>query len=291
MERMSKTVAVTGCTGGLGRALCFQLAAAGASLIMLDRNPEKSRALAEELQRRFPGLRITGITTELEDMDGVRQVTEQLISLKPDVFIANAGAYHIPRHTCSSGYENVFQINFISPYYMARRLCEGLPAIKIVAVGSIAHTYAVIDEGDVDFSTRKRAALCYGNSKRILMLALAEKYKEEPQRLAIVHPGITVTNITNHYPKVILALIKQPMKVIFMKPQKAVLSIVQGVSQATPYGSWIGPRLFGIWGKPKKQRLRAVFTADSQKAATIAEKIYRTQARHPECAVQNSPDG
>ena len=37
---------------------------------------------------------------------------------------------------------------------------------------------------------------------------------------------LTFTNITAHCPKLIFAIIKYPMKIIFMKPRKAALSIV-----------------------------------------------------------------
>lgn len=272
MNLKGKTVAMTGCTGGLGRELCFKLASLGANLIMLDRNAQRSERLAEEILNKF-NIKITRITTELEDMYSVKCSTEKLIAVKPDFFIANAGAYSIPRHTASSGYDNVFQINFVSPYYMANRLMEEIPHIKIVAVGSIAHTYSVIDKNDVDFKTRKSSALVYGNSKRFLMLALGEKFKND-NCISIVHPGITFTNITAHYPKPIFAIIKYPMKIIFMKPEKAALCILEGVFKTTPKGSWIGPRFFGIWGRPKLQKLKASFSEDSQKAFKIAEKIY-----------------
>ncbi len=272
---IGKTVAVTGCTGGLGIELCYALAKSGADLIMLDRNPQKSKRLAEELSNSFKSIKITRITTELEDIDSVKSVTENLISLKPDIFIANAGAYSIPRHICSSGFDNIFQINFVSPYYMACALFKNNPKIKIVAVGSIAHTYSKINDSDIDFKGFKSSAKAYGNSKRFLMLSLLEKFECYKENLAIVHPGITFTNITAHYPKVIFAIIKHPMKIIFMKPKKAVLSILEGVFRFTEKGYWIGPRIFGIWGNPKKQKLKACFTDDSKKAYDIAEKIYK----------------
>ena len=267
-------MAVTGCTGGLGRELCFKLVSLGANLIMLDRNKEKSQSLENELLGEFKNANIKRIQIELENIDEVKTVTEKLINLKPDIFIANAGAYSIPRYRTSTGYDNVFQINFISPYYMACRIKEVIKSIKIVAVGSIAHTYSVIDQKDIDFSTRKNSALAYGNSKRFLMLSLAEKFKNDPQSLAIVHPGITFTNLTAHYPKLIFAVIKHPMKIIFMKPKKAVLCILEGVFEATPYGFWIGPKFFSVWGKPKMQRLKAVFTEDGRTAIINAEEIY-----------------
>ena len=270
-----KTVAITGCTGGLGRAVCFKLASLGADLVMLNRNPQKSKKLADELTERFEGIKITHITTELEDVDSVKSATEQLIALKPDIFIANAGAYSIPRHTCASGYDNVFQINFVSPYFIARRLTDALPSVKVVIVGSLAHSFCKIDSNDVDFRTRKSAMKVYGNSKRFLMLALSELYENSAEQLAIVHPGITYTNITSHYPKLLSAIIKYPMKLIFMKPEKAANCVLYGVLNTVPSAHWIGPRVFGIWGKPKVQKLKAALTDESKKALDIAENIIR----------------
>lgn len=269
-----KTVAITGCTGGLGRELCFDLAKLGANIIMLDRNAEKSQKLAEEIKASF-NVEITRITTELSDMKSVKNSFKELVILKPDIFIANAAVYSVPRFITDNGFDNVFQINFVSQYYLICRLCECLPDIKIVAVSSIAHTYSVLDKKDVDFKTRKSGAKVYGNSKRFLMLSLAEYFKNSPKKLAIVHPGITFTNITAHYPKIIFAIIKYPMKIIFMKPKKAVKCILKGIFDYTEKPYWIGPRFFGIWGKPQKQKLKVFNSGDSSLAAEIAEKIYK----------------
>ena len=272
-----KTVAVTGSTGGLGKELCSHLASLGASLILLDRNAERSEAHAADLRQRFPGITVSRIPLDLEDLSSAAAAVRQLTEREMDVFIHNAGAYSIPRHRCESGYDNVFQINFATPYYMIREL---LPALQkrhgtVVAVGSIAHNYSKIDETDVDFRTRTAASKVYGNAKRYLMFALHELFREEKAvRLAITHPGITFTNITAHYPKLIFAVIKHPMKVIFMKPKKAALSLLRGLFDNTEYGTWIGPALFDVWGFPMKKKLTTCSAEERAKIGAIAEAVY-----------------
>lgn len=272
-----KTVAVTGSTGGLGKELCSHLASLGASLILLDRNAERSEAHAADLRQRFPGITVSRIPLDLEDLSSAAAAVRQLTEREMDVFIHNAGAYSIPRHRCESGYDNVFQINFATPYYMIREL---LPALQkrhgtVVAVGSIAHNYSKIDETDVDFRTRTAASKVYGNAKRYLMFALHELFREEKAvRLAITHPGITFTNITAHYPKLIFAVIKHPMKVIFMKPKKAALSLLRGLFDNTEYGTWIGPALFDVWGFPMKKKLTTCSAEERAKIGIIAEDVY-----------------
>lgn len=278
MTLEGKRIAVTGSTGGLGRELCTYLAELGASLVLVDRNPERSEVHRQSLMSRFENIDVRCITLDLEDISSAENVAQRLIELDTDVFVHNAGVYSIPRHKCDSGYDNVFQINFVTPYYIIRRI---LPALrerggKVVAVSSIAHAYSGIDEKDIDFSTRRAASKVYGNAKRYLTFSLSELFKNESEaHLAIAHPGISFTGITAHYPKVILAIIKYPMKLIFMKPKKAALSILEGVLTDTPYCEWIGPRVLDIWGRPKIKKLRTAKASEREKISEISENIYK----------------
>ena len=279
MNRLkNKTVAVTGSTGGIGIPLCKELLKRGANLILVDRNKEKSLALRADLLKEFSKAEISHVTADMSDINSVKSATELLLKEDISFFIHNAGAYSIPRYITENGYDNVFQINFVSPYYMIKKLA---PKIKekggrIVATGSIAHRYSKTDMKDFDFRTRKKASLIYGNAKRFLMFSLYELFKDDQQMLSIVHPGITFTGITNHYPKVIYALIKHPMKVIFMKPKKACLTTLEGIYQYTPYSYWIGPRVFDVWGLPKLSKIKTN-KEEMIKIFNKAEEIYNAE--------------
>ena len=272
-----KIVAISGSTGGLGKHICRYLAYLGASLVLLDRNRSRSEANKRMLEDEFPGVSVSLVTLDLVDVFSVQEATSRLKDIKPDVIIHNAGAYSIPRVISNSGYDNVFTINFASPYYMIREL---LPTLRdrsgrVVVVGSIAHDYSKINESDVDFAKVKKASRVYGNAKRFLMFSLYELFERvEDTSLAVTHPGITFTNITSHYPKLIFAVIKHPMKVIFMRAEKAALSIIKGLFEPTEYHTWHGPHLFNIWGLPSKKKLRTCSVCESRKIDSIAEKIY-----------------
>ena len=268
-----RRVAISGSTGGIGRELCFYLAFLGAELVLVDRNIERSHSLAAELKAKYTALSVSHVQADMSDMASVRAAADRLCDMKIDYLILNAGAYSIPRHICDTGYDNVFQINFISPYYMARRL---LPEIenrggKIVAVSSIAHNYSVIDEGDIDFTTRTRASLVYGNAKRYLTYSLLSLNSAS---VSVAHPGISFTGITNHYPRLVFALIKHPMKIIFPHPRVACLSVLWALFVPTNGNEWIGPRLFDIWGRPSKKPLCTADSSERGKIAKIADDIY-----------------
>ena len=54
-ELAGRVIAITGATGGIGRALCLAAAAEGAQLVLLARNERKLRALHAELEQIAPG--------------------------------------------------------------------------------------------------------------------------------------------------------------------------------------------------------------------------------------------
>ncbi len=269
-----KRVVISGSTGGLGRELCYYLADLGAELILLDRNAKKSEKNADEICRRYPKAKVTRISADMSDIESVRSAADALCAMEIDYLILNAGAYSIPRYTCDNGYDNVYTINFISPYYLAGRLLPSIEARggKVVAVGSIAHNYSKIDENDIDFSERKQASLVYGNAKRYLTYSL---FALDSRSVSVAHPGISFTGITAHYPKLIFALIKRPMKLIFMRPRKACLSVLYGLFTDCKSGEWIGPWAFDIWGRPRKKPLRTAKQNEIEKITAIAEEIYQ----------------
>lgn len=272
-----KTVAVTGSTGGLGVWLCRHLASLGADLVLLNRSKTKTYEQINDLKSDFPNIKTEFIPCDLSDIKSVKAASDALIKNCPDFLIHNAGAYSIPRYITDCGFDNVFMINFLSPYYMTKTLLPYLSQRggRVVAVGSIAHNYSKTDPENVDFRNIKAASKAYGNAKRHLMLSFYKLFENEKGiSLSVVHPGITFTNITAHYPKVIFAIIKHPMKVVFMKPKKAALCILQGLFEKTEYSFWIGPRLFDVWGLPNKKKLKTFDKFEADLVFKTAEECY-----------------
>lgn len=272
-----KRVAVTGASGGIGVELCRLILQSGGELIVVDRNINKQTALIEKLRGEYPEAKITGEIADMSSIADVKSLAQRLIGHDVTDLILNAGAYSIPRCKCDTGYDNVFTINCISPLYLTRAL---LPTIKknggrAIAVGSIAHRYSHVDKDDIDFLQRKKSSLVYGNAKRYLMYSYFEMRKMgEPVVLA--HPGITFTGITSHYPRLIFALIKHPMKVIFMKPSVACLSIFYSLFVTPRDEFWIGPCAFDVWGTPSVKELHSCDNEEYEFISATTNKILET---------------
>ena len=268
------TIAITGSTGGLGEWISMHLARLNANLIFLNRNLVKSIALENKIKSIYPNTNIQHIEIDLSDMKSVNKAITKLNIIPIDILILNAGVYNVPVYKMDNGHNNIFHINFLSQYHLAKELLPTLSKSKygkVVALGSIAHNYSKLDIKDIDFSTRTKSSLIYGNSKRFLMASLQELLKDHTVKLSLVHPGITLTNMTNHYPKWINWLVKFGIKCLFPSPKVASLSIIKGIFDTTEYNTWIGPRIFTIWGKPKKKTLKTI--PESEKIYEITKNI------------------
>ena len=155
-----KTVCITGSTGGLGTMVANELAYLGANLILANRNKKKSEKQKEELLRLYPTIEIKILSVDMFDMYSVKLFVCKLKQIHFDILILNAGIYNVKRKTSNAGFDNVFQVNFVSPYYIAKQL---LPTMrknknaKVVAVGSIAHNFTKLNPEDIQM---KKSAKC-----------------------------------------------------------------------------------------------------------------------------------
>ncbi len=273
----NKTIAITGSTGGINSKMVKILASLNANFIFFNRNKEKTEKQIKELASLYPNVKIEFIPCNLEDFESVKSATNILKERQIDVLYLAAGVYNVKRFKTSIGFNNIFQTNFLSHYYMAKQLLPNIKEVngKIIAVSSIAHNYSKTNIQDIDFKNQKKNNKVYGNAKRYLTFALQELAKQENFNLSIVHPGLTLTEMTNHYPKGINWLVKLFIGAFCPSVKTASLSLVKGVFENTTYDEWIGPEIFDIWGKPKKNNLKTCSLEESKQIFEIAEKIYK----------------
>lgn len=272
-----KNIIIIGATGGLGQELCLILASLNANLTLACRNKSKADALRQSILKEHSNVNINLLELDLGSLQSVDSFINHVKNMDFDVLICNAGIYNVPIKKMDSGFNNVFQTNFLAQYIIIKQLLSTLRKredSKVVVVGSIAHNYSKIDVKDIDFTTYKKPSKIYGNSKRFLMFSLYELFKNEKVGLSVIHPGITLTNMTNHYPKCINWLVKIGIKLLFPSPKKACLNYIYGIFNNTEYHEWIGPKIFNIWGKPKKSKLRTCSIQESEEIFKISENLF-----------------
>ncbi|MFP5305026.1 MAG: oxidoreductase, partial [Gammaproteobacteria bacterium] len=198
---------VTGANSGLGLDTCIALAAAGATVIMACRNPEKAAAAAAELRRRVPSAQPEPMALDLADLASVRSFAAELSARydRLDVLINNAGVMAIPLQRTRDGFEMQIGTNHFGHFALTGLLFGLLQATagaRIVNVASLAHRWTRgLDLGDPGFERRRYNKWdAYGKSKLANLLftfELDRRLRAAHSGVAAVaaHPGYAATNL------------------------------------------------------------------------------------------------
>jgi NAD(P)-dependent dehydrogenase (short-subunit alcohol dehydrogenase family) len=189
-----RTIVITGATDGLGKGLARQLAPSDVRLILHGRNEEKGQALLEELAPRATG-ELVWRRADFASLDEVRRFADELLEEdRLDVLVNNAGIGTAgPREESADGYELTFQVNYLAPFLLTRRLLglieQSAPA-RIVNVSSAGQ--APIDFDDVMLEDRYSGVQAYCQSKLALVMFtfdLAEELEGSGVTANCLHPG------------------------------------------------------------------------------------------------------
>jgi retinol dehydrogenase 12 len=199
-----RIVLVTGATSGIGLETARQLAVLGARVIVGARDPEKARAVADEIVRC--GGRAETLTVDFASLDSVRRAARELGERVPrlDVLVNNAGTAVARRETTGDGHERTWQTNYLGHYLLTRLLLpllEKSPSPRIVNVASEGHRQGRIDWDDLELSRGYGGFRAYANTKLAQVLFTRELARREPRILTVaLHPGAIGTGIWNALP-------------------------------------------------------------------------------------------
>jgi NAD(P)-dependent dehydrogenase (short-subunit alcohol dehydrogenase family) len=189
-----RTIVITGATDGLGKGLASGLATTGARLILHGRNEEKGQALLEELRPKATG-ELEFRRAHFKSLDEVRELADSLQEEdRIDVLVNNAGIGTAgPREDSEDGYELTFQVNYLAPFLLTRRL---LPLIKSTAPSRIVNVSSAgqtpIDFDDVMLEDSYSGFQAYSQSKLALVMFtfdLAEELEGSGVTANCLHPG------------------------------------------------------------------------------------------------------
>ncbi|MEK7438914.1 MAG: SDR family oxidoreductase [Pseudomonadota bacterium] len=135
-------VVITGAAGGLGRALAFAFAAAGARIAALDRDAAGAEALAAELRSR--DRQALAIDCDVTDPAACERALAAVITSfgRVDVLVNNAGISHRSawRRTEPAVTRRVMEVNFFGAVNSTRAALDALLASRglIIIISSVA---------------------------------------------------------------------------------------------------------------------------------------------------------
>jgi NAD(P)-dependent dehydrogenase (short-subunit alcohol dehydrogenase family) len=208
-EQTGRVHIVTGGTGGLGYWASEQLAAAGASVVIAARSPEKGDAALASIAAHVPGADVRFVRLDLADLASVEAAAAELAALpRIDSLIANAGVLSTGgRSTTAGGFETMMGTNLLGHAALIARLLPALEAqdaARIVHLGSISHEFFRLDLDDLQSERgRFREFRSYGRSKLAVMTYGFELDRRlraagSPVSSLIAHPGFAVDELTPH---------------------------------------------------------------------------------------------
>lgn len=190
-EFEGKVALVTGGSRGIGRAVCEELAAAGATVAVIGRNGNAAAAAAKEL----PGSGHAGYSCDVGDYDAATATLKQVEADLGPIFtlVNNAG---ITRDTLllrmkSEEWDEVMNVNLKGAFNMTRAACRGLMKRR---EGSIVNVSSVVgltgNAGQANYAASK--AGLHGFTKSV-----ARELAPRGVRCNAVAPGYIRTDMTS----------------------------------------------------------------------------------------------
>ena len=201
---------ITGSNAGLGYFSAEQLAAAGATVIMTGRNPNRLAAARAAVNRRIPDAAADGrVQTLLLDTSNFGSVRAAAATARTmgglDGLLLNAGIVHPPkqRETTADGHEIVFATNALGHYALAGELLTTLAAAsgRIVWLGSMSTSlspYDPIDPQLIDHYSGWRAYVQSKVATSVLGFEADRRLRAAavPVSSVVAHPGYAISGRT-----------------------------------------------------------------------------------------------
>lgn len=192
---MPRTIVITGASDGIGAAAAGQLQGIGEEVVVVGRNPEKTRRVADALGAR-------SFVADFSDLAQVRDLAASLRAEFPriDVLANNAGGIFDERTLTVDGFELTFQVNHLAPFLLTHLLRETLVASRASVIqtsSAAARLFSRFDIDDLQGERRYSASAAYGNAKLANILFTKELHRRFGDRgLSAVafHPGVIASS-------------------------------------------------------------------------------------------------
>lgn len=195
---MPRTIIITGASDGIGAAAARQLHAAGESVIVVGRSPEKTAAVAAELG-------VPGHVADFADLAQVRDLAATLRETVPriDVLANNAGGIFGDRVVTGDGFELTFQVNHLAGFLLTHLLMDRLvdAHASVIQTASVAaERFARYDPADLQGVQAYSASAAYGNAKLANILFTKElhrRFHAQGVSSGAFHPGVVATSFAS----------------------------------------------------------------------------------------------
>lgn len=204
-----KTYLITGANSGTGFEASRIFLSKGARVVMLNRNPEKSKAAIAKLQEEFGSdAAVSFVRMDLSVLDSVREAAAEVLKTvsRIDALIENAAIAQVPKQTLTvDGFESQLGTNHYGHFLLAGLLYERIEQSKgrIVVVASLGYKMGLktIKFDDMNWEQNYGQNEAYSQSKLAQMMfayALQDRLKAANKtgvEVYVCHPGSSKTSL------------------------------------------------------------------------------------------------
>ena len=233
-----EVIIIIGATGGVGRALCAQLHARGASFILGGRNPEHLESLAKQYECPF----VAGDATQSSYVDSLVKKAEETFGVLTGAVNLAGSILLKPAHSTSeSEWMETLQKNLFTSFYLVKSAATRMRKNggSIVLVSSVAARLGLANHEAI-------AAAKAGVEG--LALSAAATYAPYKIRFNVVAPGLVKTplsdKITSNEMSAKLSLSMHPLN-RFGEPEDIASAIAWFLH---PNQSWVTGQVLGVDG-------------------------------------------
>lgn len=198
----NRRVLITGATSGIGEITAYRLAEMGAEVLVVSRNENKTRSVAENIMAK--GQKAYPFVADLSSKADIHRLSEEIHSKfdSLDVLLNNAGAIFMKRIETVDGLEMTFALNHLNYFMLTSLLLDLLKngsKPRIVNVSSGAHFGGRINFSDLQIKEKYSGWRAYSASKLMNILftyELDRRLKKENSFITVnaLHPGFVATN-------------------------------------------------------------------------------------------------
>ena len=192
------TTLITGANKGLGKRAAERLVAAGHSVLLGSRDPQRGRAAAEEVGAR---LVVVDVTSDESVAAAAAQVREMVGHI--DVLVNNAGIVGVRKPAGEVTADDIRLVHETNVLGVVRMVHAFLPLLEAsgnpVVVNVTSGMGSLSRVTDPDRVESSFAGLAYQSSKSALNMLTVQYAKAFPAiRFNAVDPGYTATDFNNH---------------------------------------------------------------------------------------------
>jgi NAD(P)-dependent dehydrogenase (short-subunit alcohol dehydrogenase family) len=225
-DQAGKIAVVTGATSGIGAVVANQLAARGARVLVVARDPHRAAATLAALPPPAEGAHraFLGDLSRLEDM---KRVAGEISAAESavDLLVNNAGAEYATRLLTGDGLEMTFALNHLSYFVTTLGLLDRLkasPQGRVVNTASQMHAFYKLDFDDLQMARSYDGYAAYGRSKLCNILftrALARRLAGSNVTANALHPGFVGTRFGDDDRTPFGTLVRWAKAAVSIKPE------------------------------------------------------------------------